>query len=60
MRIMGNKEKIPQNVFDVLLKKFRLYQSGVPEDYDYYGPKSTYKEDYDQMVGNMLKDEAEK
>ena len=55
MKMMGKKDIIPPNIFDTLLKKFRLYQSGKPEDYDYYGPDSTYQTDYDELVGSVMK-----
>lgn len=47
LKMLSKKDVIPPHIFNNLLKKFRVYQSGVPEDYDFYGPDSTYQEDYD-------------
>lgn len=42
------------------MKKFQLYVSGQNEEpYDYYGPKSTWSKDYRNLVGNVIKNEAE-
>lgn len=53
-------DKIPPHIFETLVKKFQLYLSGKPEEYDYYGDKSKWKEDYKKLVGNVQAEEAKK
>ena len=50
---------MPKEVFNTLVKKWQLFNHGVPEEYDYYSPKSTWKEDYKDMIGEIMADKAE-